>query len=499
MKIAIFKIFRQLTKYFIMLLAFLLTNQCADDISEWEVESEDQVITEYLETRPETFSEISGILDTTGIKNLLRVRGPFTFLAPTNDAMQAYYQQKGVSSYKELDVEYLTRLVNNHLFALEISTDDVGYGALPVKNSEGDFVTSEYAGSEIILNKTAKIILRDERTSNGVVHHIDKVLDLITKSVYEVLGDDPAYSIFYEGLLQTGIFDTLNTISFDYGDVDVRAYFTLLAVPDTLYQRYGINSFEDLASAVSSEGNYTNPQDSLYMYIDFHCLTDGYYLSDLEPEKVYPTLSNNSYVNIQVRDDYIINEDTLGNYTSFFLELSNIPAKNGVIHTVDDILTVEEVQPALFIFETTDFFDLKREPCYGRYYQRYYDGQNTFKDIKWDGEYLMYYYKDGQNAWNKDVLSTIGHFWIELTTPKIMKGKYQLSSMWWGGDANTFFEWFVDGESVATILSNSGDWGGTPTDIAIVEFKETKEHKIKISALGSTGIWWDRLHFEPVD
>lgn len=499
MKIKIFKIFGRFAIYFVTVLTFMLINNCADDINEWEVKSENQVITEYLESKPSVFSEISGILDTTGIKNLLRVRGPFTFLAPTNAAMQQFYQQKGISSYKELDTEYLINLVNNHLFSTEISTDDVGYGALPVKNSGGDFVTSEYSGSDIILNKTAKIVLRDERTSNGVVHHIDKVLDLISKSVYEVLGDDPAYSIFYEGLVRTNIFDTLNTVSFNYGDVTVRSYFTILAVPDTLYYRHGINSFEDLASTMSSTGNYTDPQDSLYLYMDFHCLSEGYYLSDLEPEKVYPTLSNNSYVNIQVRDDYIINEDTLGNYTSFFLELSNIPAKNGVIHTVDDILPVEEVQPAPFIFETTDFFDLKREPCYGKYYQRYYDGQNTFKDLKWDGEYLMYFYKDGQNIWNDDALSTIGHFWIEITVPKIMKGKYQMSAMWWGGDPNSFFEWFVDGESVATILSTEGDWGGSTTNIAIVDFKETKEHKIKIASLGSTGIWWDRIHFDPVE
>jgi uncharacterized surface protein with fasciclin (FAS1) repeats len=473
---------------------------CESNISEWKPKAENQVITEYIATNPDLFSEFYGILEITGIKNLLRVRGPFTLLLPTNSALEEFYAAKNVSSYTELDLNYLNDLVYNHLFSIEISSSSIGFGALPRKNAIGDFITSEFSGSEIILNKKAKITKRDVYTSNGYIHHIDKVIDLVTENIFDVIATTPGYSIFFEGLKQAKITDTLKTVSFPYGDIEVRAYFSLLAVPDTLYNRYGIFNVTDLINQYSTSDDLTDVDNGFYKYMEYHCLSETYYLSDFTGVKVYPVFSFNSYLNIDVRQEYKINEDNDGNFTTFHLELSNIPAKNGVLHTVNSLLPFVEAKPATVIFETTDFFDLKRLSCFGKYYQRFYDGKNTFKGIKWEADYLMYYYKEGQNIMNNDALATMGHFWIELTTPKIMKGKYQLSSFWFGGGENASFAWYLDGVSLDVVtLFSDGQWGGSPVNIAVVEFPETKEHTIKISTVVPGNIWWDRLIFTPVD
>ncbi|MFC2136997.1 fasciclin domain-containing protein [Bacteroidota bacterium] len=477
---------------------FFLLAGCENSIEEWEIKSSNQVITEYVESNPD-FSEFYNLLEVTGVKNLLRVRGPFTLLLPTNTAMQQFYESKSVSSYLELDTIYLKNIVYNHLFSAEISTSSIGFGALLEKNALGDFVTSEYADGHYVLNKESRIIKEDILTSNGYIHHVDKVIDLVTLSVFEIIENTPGYSIFVEGLKQTNIKDTLLTITFPYGDLDVRAYFTILAVPDTLYNRYGINNITDLIDEYSTGGDITDPNNEFYRYMEYHCLSETYYLSDFAGVAVYPVFSFNSYLNIDVTTEYKINEDSTGAYTSFYLELSNIPAKNGAIHTVNTLLPFVEAEPAQVIFETTDFFDLKRLPCYAQYYERFYDGENTFEGIKWDANYLMYYFKEGQNILNDDALAAQGHFWIELTTPKIMKGKYTLSSFWFGGGIETSsFEWYLDGEPIGITLFSDSFWGGTPFDIAEVEFTETKSHTIKIVTLVPGNIWWDRIIFTPI-
>ena len=59
--------------------------------------------------------------------------------------------------------------------------------------------------------------------------------------------------------------------------------------------------------------------------------------------------------------DYKINYDldTKQN-TGFNIPASNTPAKNGALHSVDDLLPSIEPEPATVTFETTDFFDLQQ-------------------------------------------------------------------------------------------------------------------------------------------
>ena len=59
--------------------------------------------------------------------------------------------------------------------------------------------------------------------------------------IFTAVSSDPSYSIFAEGLSLTGLKDTLQIITFPYGNKVARTRFTLLAVADTIYQRYGIN------------------------------------------------------------------------------------------------------------------------------------------------------------------------------------------------------------------------------------------------------------------
>jgi uncharacterized surface protein with fasciclin (FAS1) repeats len=243
----------------LLIIFAFLGSRCQDEAKVWEKSTDQLVITEYVYSKPDLFSDFGEILKITGVENLLRVRGPFTLFLPTNDAMHAYYENMNVSSFTELDTETLKELVYNHVFQGEISTALIGQGALPNVNALGDYVASDFTDDgEIIINKVATIIKRDIHASNGYVHYVDHVVDIITKNVFDVLSNYTGYSIFQEGLVRSGIADTLKKIDFPYGNTTAKALFTLLAVPDTLFNREGINSIDDLINKYSNNGDITS-------------------------------------------------------------------------------------------------------------------------------------------------------------------------------------------------------------------------------------------------
>jgi len=401
----------------------------------------------------------------------------------------------------DFPMDFLVDLVRNHIIAAEITTGDIGLGALRDTNAIGDFLVSEFEGADIIINKYAKIIKRDVRVANGYVHVLDKVIDPITKDIYTVIAEDPSYKIFAEGLQKTGLKDTLQLIRFPYGNRVARTRFTVLAVADTIYHRYGINSVNDLIKWTDANpDSITFLNNQLYRYMEYHCLTGTSYLSDLNTQ-LYPILSHDNNISVKVDTDYKINQDTkTKKYTGFNVPASNTPAKNGAIHSINDLLPVTDPEPGVITIETTDFFDIQQGDYIGKYYMKWHDGKNTFANIKWEGDYLLYYYKPnhGRTAiLHNDALSILGFWTIEITTPKIMKGKYAVSAnIWTGGDDLPIFDAYVDG--IRTASNINARISGTKMTFGEVDYTKTEEHKVKLVCTGWGVLFWDTIIFTPV-
>ncbi|MBN2699463.1 MAG: fasciclin domain-containing protein [Bacteroidales bacterium] len=483
------------SQLFVLLLALLLSG-CDEDPVLWEVESAEQVITEYIASNPQ-YSEFAGILETTGLNSLLSVRGPFTVFLPTNDAMEAYYTENGVSSYTDFSEEFLKDLAMNHMVPSRMETGDFGLGAIRDLNALGDYLVTEFDGAEIIVNKQSLIIKRNISAANGVIHLIDRVIEPVKMSVYEFLASNPSFSLFKEGLDRTGLSDTLNVIDFPYGNKDARTRFTILAVTDTTFNRYGISNIDQLITYFTdAPDSITYLENEFYRYMEYHCLGETYYLNQLE-SRVYPILSYDNNIDVRIAEDYKLNLQVESEqYTGFIINHSNYPAKNGTVHTINDLLTVFEPEPTVIQFETTDYFEMKQGDYFGKYYMRWFDGQNTFKYIKWEGDYLLYYFKDHDTGWvlNDDCLSMSGWWWCEITTPKIMKGKYNMTSNLWSGQIN--YAVYVDGVNTALIKSTdpaeSTSWG-------VFDWTTTTRHTIRVVAKSPGLLFWDYITLTPVD
>ncbi len=490
-------------KLVFLLLAVLALISCKDEPQLWKLSSEQQVIGDYIVANPDQFSEFEELVKLAGMKALLNIRGPFTVFLPTNEAMMEYYTFKGVGGLGDFSAAFCEELCRNHFIAHRISTGDIGLGALPFINGLGDYLASEFDESDIIISKSARIIDRDVFCSNGVIQVLDKVLDPITLDIFTTVSMDASYSIFSEGLRITGLMDTLQIISFPYGNSEARTRYTLLAVADTIYQRYGIFSVEDLIDwCGANPDSITFLENPFYRYIEYHCLTGSYFLSDLNTG-VYPILSKDNNVAMTIDTDYKLNYDKDTKlYTGFNIKASNTPAKNGALHAVDDLLPAIEPTPAYVLFETTDFFDVKQGDYYLNYFKKFFDGENTFEKVKWWGDYLQYYYHEGSTSnINGDNWAIQGGWWqISITFPKVMKGTYDVILRMPPWDSISDCVVSLDGKSTGITYTGKGGTGeGGPQTIAFAAvFETTAEHTVTIRNITNGMVFWDWVAFDPV-
>ena len=482
-----------------IMMLFLFLYSCTEDPVLRNPKSEQQVISDYVAANPDKYSEFNKLLESANLTALLSVRGPFTLFIPNNDAMIAYYKEIGISSQEELTVKQKKELAFNHLINnSEIHSGDIGLGALRDTNCVGDFIATEFVGSDIMLNKHSKIINRDIVCANGYVHEIDHVIAPLKTNIYDMIKADPAFKLFAQGLEVTGLKDTLQVISIPWGKKTARVRFTILAVPDTIFNRYGIHTIDDLIAHYTDQpDSVTYLKNGFYRYMEYHCLAETYFLSAFE-NKLYPILSFDNNISVSFdTEDYKLNfVKKTGEYTGFIVEASNIPAKNGVLHVVNDLLQVTQPDPVTYTFDICDQFEIKQLDCYGKYYGKFYDGQNTFAKIKWEGDFLQYYYKnhDTGELLNADCLEMFGYFWCEITTPKMMKGAYKITANLWAN--NIDYDVYVDGMKTASIQradpAKTTSWGE-------FNWKKTEEHTIKVVNTSWGTLFWDTVIFTPIN
>jgi len=315
---------------------------------------------------------------------------------------------------------------------------------------------------------------------------------------------NPEFKIFKEGLERSGIKDTLQLITFPYGNRTARTRFTILAVPDSVYKKHDINSIDDLIEWTGGHPDsleYIN--DPFYRYMEYHCLTETYYLSDLE-SRLIPILSHDNNVSMTIDTDYKINYvKKTDKYTGFYVDQSNNPAKNGALHVIKDLLPVIQPEPSIFVQETTDFFDIQQGDYIGKYYMKWGGdvGQTQFKYIKWKGDYLLYYYKPNHGRTpiaNNDNLSMLGFWTIEITTEKVMKGTYKVgANIWTGGDDLPIFDVYLDNVRIAANVN--ARISSTKMEFGEITWDKTERHTMQLVCTGWGVVFWDTIIFTPLN
>ena len=120
-----------------------------------------------------TFKTLATALTAAGLIDTLKGPGPFTVLAPTDEA----FAKISASDLKALlaDKAQLTAVLTYHVVAGNVPAATVTtlHEATTV---EGSKILIKVEGGKVVLNGTSHVTATDIAASNGVIHVIDTVL-----------------------------------------------------------------------------------------------------------------------------------------------------------------------------------------------------------------------------------------------------------------------------------------------------------------------------------
>ena len=487
---------------------------------------------------------------------------------PTNEAMREFLAWKEVESVSELDREYARAVVQQHIINNYTLSDEMlanyakngedipgqtlfdnylstgfGYTITDVDDAERD--NTIYNTDSIYLNNQARLEnFVSTKTANGEIFIMGDVIRPVAETILERLRPYDEYNIFIEAAERCG-YDKIvareadTTYNID-GSFSVTAInFTCLAVPDEVFAASGINSVDDLCSRLGAGSNYTEPTNELYRYIAYHFFDKIQYISDLFhfDEEGQINIFDTEYT-YQV----VTCEDIAGIHTfnkRGHIIRSDMPAHNGVIHKIDDILTVWEPDPVTVIWDfcntaeiisfvnaygadrslgaiftspltsSEKAIDLSEDKLDGDYgnISALVDGETyianstsaAYKNYRKIGFFKCKYKSGRENtvsdygAYMNNLLQlNLGYGgWVEFETPSIIKGRYKVE-LFYGGNTllSRFFgagsrtRFILDNDETSDVYIYKG-FTATPRGIGSVElwgnieFENSEKHILR--------------------
>ena len=108
-----------------------------------------------------------------GLRDTLKDTGPFTILAPVDDAFLKIPQTKLHDLFKTENRESLKSLLRNHIIPGKLLSGEMKeHDEISSMNAE-DLIIESHAGLWV---NEAQVITPDLKASNGVIHGIDAVI-----------------------------------------------------------------------------------------------------------------------------------------------------------------------------------------------------------------------------------------------------------------------------------------------------------------------------------
>ena len=484
-----------------MPLAMMTLASCDEDLLKFKdeskgayVQTEDKPIASTLEDYEE-FSEWINVLNYSGTYSVLNARNgstaahTFTLFAPTNEALQNFYQKRGVSSVEELGEFYAAALVKTmttdfdslkltEVFTAEVST--VNY-----VSESGEFIylcADAEKGFDLWSESSIDSVGVSRnyiKCSNGFIYTADGVLPPLVETVYDRVVANGTSRIMVEALQATGYDEVLSTVAdttYVLGEQKItNYYYTLFSVSDETFNKAGIGTLADLKNALvaRSENPLANADDLLKQYVEYHLFDASYNLEALQQmvgtdtvriwqpmanEQIMMISQSTSYVNRPVDEGEDAALDTIYTYTlneddiegqSFDIAASDKICKNGFVHELTNWLPVYMPKQTTVVWDLADYSEI-RNACQrdGIDYQPAQEVANEGKlsvtsascytveagpDGSQNGSYSSLTYvtcKSNLKAClNHDrLVFNMGYMgYVSMKTPTLVKGKYKVS------------------------------------------------------------------------
>ncbi len=390
-----------------------------DDVGENLYTFKDRMMGQYLKDTT-IFTEFARLLDTTKVTGLLNAYGYFTCFAPTNDAMNMYYKEKGKNSLKDFTLDSLKIIAYDHIInGSALSYVNFVNGRLPDLSMSERYISISFTDSgTTYVNRTplkrgGLILNKDVKVHNGYVHIIDRVLDPTRAGIVEAIAKDKRFSLFYNALEITGLADSLLkdkdptydpsqykslvTVTKDQGQwfyqevPQSRKYgYTVLMESNATFSANGITDLTSLKAKAAEIYDAVYPEDagitdvknrrnSLNRFIAYHIiekqLNYDKFIDAYDTNHMLKTRDMFEYIEtmcpntlLEIKKERTSNRTNLINYireTGQVIQIVNgsydYDATNGVFHEIDGILAYSqdvenELSTKRLRFDSSSFF-----------------------------------------------------------------------------------------------------------------------------------------------
>ncbi|MFW5774174.1 MAG: fasciclin domain-containing protein, partial [Tangfeifania sp.] len=250
---------------------------------------EDRTAYDYMMENEDDFSSFIAILEKGRLAKTLSAYNPdgigYTLFLPNNDAVKNFIDNSSqFSSLDDVlnDQEFASAFSRYHVVNTKVNTNEFPFGAFSEPTLSEDFLTVSFIietdTSFYKINNSAAVTKSNIEVSNGYIHQIETALSPVTFTSYEWLEQHPEYSIFKEAIDLTGL---QPVIDFNLKEMEDQQPVTVLAEPDSIFYKAGINSISDLIAEISPEDdNYTNESNPLYNFVSYHFLRGRFFIDD---------------------------------------------------------------------------------------------------------------------------------------------------------------------------------------------------------------------------
>ncbi|MBX9887630.1 MAG: fasciclin domain-containing protein [Flavobacteriaceae bacterium] len=313
---------KSIALFFFVATSFLLTSCSSDDDNQATV---DNTITGIASKNPE-FSILVEALVKTDLAATLQGTDNYTVFAPTNAAFTAFLATTPYTTIDQVPTAALKEILLNHVLVGTAKSTDLtstyvktlAKGSASATNNLSMFVN--IAGGTVKLNGVATVTTADVLASNGVIHIVDKVIDLPTVVTHATA--NPNFTSLVGALTGAGQPDFVSILS-------GTGPFTVFAPTNA--------AFTALNTELAPGGIASVSTANLTRTLQYHVVSPANVLSSTltEGQTVTPILTPSQTFKIQLAGGAKILD--ANNRLSNIVD-TDVQCSNGVIHAIDKVL-----------------------------------------------------------------------------------------------------------------------------------------------------------------
>lgn len=262
-----------------------------------------------------------------GYEDRLSGSTTFTYLVPTNDAMLVALETAGFSNVAEASVEFLQKLVEDHMFAGSILAGDLS--KTRVTTLSGEMVYVSTAGG-ISFNAKAKVSgvvgSSNNVSTNGVVHIIDyPLINFPSASIAELVANAASADTLSEFTTLLAALQTADLVSVL---ANTDELYTVLAPTDAAFAAQGLNATNIVDVDI----------DVLTEILLYHVLPGRFFTVEFPNGRVY-TANGNAEEGVQgISVTAAAGSLSVAGPVTATATTRNVLTTNGTVHIVDNVV-----------------------------------------------------------------------------------------------------------------------------------------------------------------